>query len=393
MSARRLTGLLWLLVSASAWGQPPPDEVSVKIALGRGLTVARGESLSMNVRARVQLRDVVTLNDTAVANELALRTLRLYVNGKVLSPHLGYLVQLALAPNDFESGNPSPVFDAYLDWTAWRDVNVRVGQFFVPFDRARTIREFALQLVDRQQVVQELTLDRDVGLQVSSQDLFGWGGRLSYALGFFSGQGRNRAAPEARPGFLYTARVAVRPFGLFDDDVEGDLERTDHPHLALGAAFAFNQDTLRQKSTTGATLTLGGYDYLHLAGDVVFKFRGFSLLAEVVYRQAQLPSREGVVKGEAVREYSRSGWGYLVQAGFLVTRHVEVAARWDQLRFLGGDPAFAALVRDQGRELGAGLNVYFNGHLAKVQADWAMRFGEGTAAPTHFARVAIDVSF
>ncbi len=375
-------------------GLPPrPDEVQVTLVMGRGLTVSKGEANSMNLRARVQVRDVVTAVEGTASNELSLRTVRLALGGHVLSRDVGYLVQLALGANDFESGIASPVFDAYLEYTGWRDLQLRAGQFFVPFDRARTIREFALQLVDRQQVVQELTLDRDLGVMASSQDLFGLGGRLSYALGLFGGQGKNRVTPEPNPGFLYTARVTVRPLGPFDDDVEGDLVRTPHPRLALGVAVAFNQDTSRQRSTTGATFTLGGFDQLHVAGDLVFKYRGFSLLAEVLLRQASAPFHEGIAKGVPLREYTRSGWGYLVQAGLMVTDHVEFAARWDQLRFLSGDPAWAVLVHDQGREVGAGINVYFNGHLAKLQADWAVRFGDGRAPPTHLARVALDVSF
>jgi hypothetical protein len=365
------------------------DEIVVKVAPGKGLTVSRGEALSMNVRARVQLRDAVTIEPKTLSNELALRTARLVISGKVLHPKFQYSLQLALAPNDFETGNPSPVFDAWVEYVGWRDVQVRVGQFFVPFDRARTIREFALQLVDRPQVVSELTLDRDMGVVLSSSDLFGLGGRLGYSLGFFSGQGKNRVTPEKNPGFLYLARLSFKPMGAFDDDVEGDLERSATPHLALGAAVAFNQDTARQKSTTGAVLTLGGFDQLHVAGDLVFKWRGVSLLAEVVLRQANAPFHEN----ETTREYSRSAWGYLVQAGWLVHPHVEVAARWDQLRFIAGDPALEAQIRTQGREVGAGVNVYLNGHLAKVQADWALRFGEPGSTPTHFARLAVDVSF
>jgi hypothetical protein len=366
--------------------------VTVTLAMGRGLTVAKGDALSFNVRGRVQLRDVVTIAD-ATSNELSLRTARFVFSGKVLSPDVQYLVHLGFGANDFEAGVPSPVLDAYVDYTGWRDLQLRVGQFFVPFDRARTIREFALQLVDRQQVVQELNLDRDLGLVASSQDLFGWGGRLAYSLGFFSGEGRNRVAAIKDPGFLYVARVSVKPFGAFDDDVEGDLTRTPHPHLAVAVAAAYNQSTSRQKSTFGNTLTLGGFDQLHLDADVVFKFHGFSLLAEALLRQANAPMHEAVVNGATVREYSRSAWGYLVQAGYMLTDQVEVAARWDQLRFLGGDPTLATLAQQQGRELGAGVNVYLNGHLAKVQADWAVRFGEGAAPPTHVARVMLDVSF
>ena len=62
------------------------------------------------------------------------------------------------------------------------------------------------------------------------------GGWLGYSLGLFSGQGKNRFAAEKAPGFLYLARVAVRPFGAFDEEQEGDLARLDRPRLAVGAA-------------------------------------------------------------------------------------------------------------------------------------------------------------
>ncbi|HEY0883410.1 MAG TPA: porin [Archangium sp.] len=373
---------------------PPSDPVVVKIAMGKGITVSKGEALSMTVRARFQIRDVATIQDTAVSNEFSLRTARLFVHGKVLSPKLCYFVQLALGQNDFEAGITSPVFDAFVEWTGWRDLNIKAGQFFVPFDRARTIREVALQLVDRQQVITELGMDRDLGIALSSQDLFGWGGRLSYTLGLFGGQGKNRVLPEKNPGFLYTARVAFRPMGAFDDDVEADIERSVNPHLSVGLAFAYNQNTLRAKGVIGPIYTLKGFDQLHLAADVVFKWRGFSLLAEVIMRQANEPFHDGeTASGAPLREWSRSGWGYLVQAGYMVTPNLEVAARWDQVRFISGDPALSQLAQQQGREFGAGLNWYFNGHLAKLQADYSIRFGDGSVPPTHMVRGVIDVSF
>ena len=92
-------------------------------------------------------------------------------------------MQLAFGGNDFEAGSSTPLFDAYLEYTRLRDLNVKVGQFFVPFDRLRTIREFALELVDRAQPTVELSLDRDVGVSFSSQDLFGTRGVLARLLG------------------------------------------------------------------------------------------------------------------------------------------------------------------------------------------------------------------
>src|SRR5205085_2142840 len=130
----------------------------------------------------------------------------------------------------------------YLEYVGVRDANLKVGQFFVPFDRARTIRESALQFADRQQVVKELTLDRDIGVAVSSNDLFGLNGWLGYALYVGTGEGKNQFGPRA-PWPLVSARVVVRPFGNFDDDQEADLSREWRPRLAIGIAGAYNHET------------------------------------------------------------------------------------------------------------------------------------------------------
>lgn len=371
---------------------PAPPPVVVTAASGKGITARAGDdSFSITLRARLQLRQVFTITDD-VTSDTAIRTVRFHVTGHVLVPELRYVVQLAFGPTEFDATSPTPIFDAFVEYTRFRDLQIRAGQYFVPFDRARTIREFALQFVDRQQVIQELNLDRDVGVTLSSQDMGGWGGRLAYWLSVFGGQGRNRVIPKP-VGFLYVARVALRPWGPFDDDIEGDLERLPRPRLALGLAGAYAQNTTRQRTTLGPTLATGTFDYQYAAADLVFKYRGFSCLGEALLRRSPDDFREGVVNGMTVREWSRSAWGYLLQAGMMLTRHLEVAGRYDELVALEGtDPALVSLVDRQGREVGAGVNVYLNGHLFKLQADYAARFGEVGEA-THFARLQVDASF
>jgi hypothetical protein len=402
--------LLSNLLAAGAWAQsqpasPPPESkpasgVTVTAAAGKGLTVATNDgTFSATVRGRVQMRETLTgqeQQDAAVARkwtqETNVRTMRFYLQGHVLNENIKYLVQLAFGGNDFEAGSSSPVFDAWVEYTAVRDLNVRVGQFFVPFDRARTIRESSLQLVDRPIIVGELTLDRDVGVMLSSADLFGQGGRLGYNLGVFGGEGRNRFG-NANPGLLYVGRFYVRPFGAFDDDVEGDLQRLPKPRLMVGVAAAYNQKTLRQRSTTGTSFTLGGFDYVHGAADAVFKSHGLSVLAEVLFRRSSVPFREGTVEGRATREWSRSGWGYLVQAGYMLNGTLEAVARFDQQQVRSdSDPALITLVSQQGRELGAGLNAYFNGHALKLQGDYAYQFGRA-GVDRHLVRLQLDASF
>ena len=373
---------------------PAPWPVKLSAVPGKGLTVtALDDRFAVNLRGRIQLRNTFTHTEEADTNEINVRTVRLSLSGHVLVPELKYAVQLAFGTNDFDRDNPSPVFDAYVEYTRLRDLNVRVGQFFVPFDRARTVREFALQLVDRQQVVQELTLDRDVGVMLYSNDLLGTRGILSYNLFVGGGEGRNRFGGQAM-GPLTVLRLTVRPFGPFDDDREGDLQRLPRPRVALGFAGGYNLQTNRQRSTYGATLALGTFDYSHAAADLVFKYRGFSLLTEVVVRKASRALLSGEVDGEPVQEASRSGWGYFVQGGFMLTDMLEVAARWDRLQaFPGTDPALVQLVADQGNQVGAGANLYLNEHALKLQVDYARFFGDDSPRARDLVRLQLDATF
>ena len=352
----------------------------------------REPSLSINLSSRVDVRATVTAPPAGEAQtDVSIRTLRLIVSGHAFSPDVRFYAQLALAPADFEAGSSSPLYDAWVSWTRLRDAQLRVGQFFVPFDRARTVRESTLQFVDRPLVVGELNLDRDAGIELSSRDLFGLGGRLQYALGVFSGEGRNRAGAVA--GFLYVARLQVNPFGAFDDNVEGDLERRRTPRLALGIAGAYNQRSTRARSTLGATLAHGDFDYLHAAADLHFKWYGVSLLAEALWRQADAPYHAFTAEMRPQREWSRSAWGVLAQLGVMFLPQVEAVVRWGHTDTLGEtDPELQRQVSTQGNELAAGLNWYIDGHPYKIQADWQATFGERFSDARHLARVQVQLT-
>ncbi len=362
---------------------------------GKGITIQdeKGRS-SMTIRPRVQIRDTVSKDKGADAtNEINVRTLRFVVFGTVLDPALKYFVQLAFGSGDYEKDNASPIFDAFIESTHIRDLNVRVGQFFVPFDRARTTREFGLQFVDRQNVVRELSLDRDVGIMFSSNDFLGQKGRLGYHLFAGGGEGRNRFGGQ-KVGPLVVGRLVARPFGPFDDDLEGDLTRDKRARLAVGVAGAYNSETNRPSSTFGTPFTLGTTNYAHAAVDAVFKLRGFSFFAEALYRRANTDHLDGVVDTKPVREWTRTGYGYFTQAGMMVEKRVEIVARWEQL-FVDttSDPAFLKTQRTLGKQVGGGANLYLNGHFFKIQADYFYQFGDHPSDGRHVARLQLDATF
>jgi phosphate-selective porin OprO/OprP len=388
--------------------EDPNRRLELHGAFGRGYTIRTpDERFSLTLRARIQGR--VTLEHDPTPSsvtvggqpftdpfraEFTVRRARIVLSGNAYTRAFQYYLQLGLSPQDMESDLLIPLRDAYVTWTPHAAFSVRAGQMKVPFSRQRVISSGSLQFVDRAGANAELNLDRDIGVQLRSDDV--WGHRLGYSLGVFGGNGRGRPLLDA--GLLYVARVQLQPLGRFEDmDVEGDLRR-GAPRLSIGIAGAYNQRTPRAQSTLGSTVRLAPYDYLHATADVMFKWRGFSLQSEGLLRVADRPGSVGMLSGASVTEFSRSAWGYMVQASYQTASHLEVGARWSEVTAIdlsssgfGAGPLapgvatrdprlFSGLgLRDGTRashELGAVFSYYLVDHSVKFQTDAFYLFGD-----------------
>lgn len=368
---------------------PPAAEDHIEAKFGKGVTFQSGAGdLRLQLRGRIQPRFTSSIPEGGDAtNEMIIRRARLAFNGRFLDAWELYL-QLGLSNQDNEADNYNPLRDATITYAGLRDLVVRAGQMKVPFDRQRVTSSSALEFADRSIVVTELTLDRDVGVQFFSEDLFGLDGVLGYNLGIFGGDGRNRRAENA--GMMWVARLWMSPFGAFDPQVEADFDRKQGFRLALGAAAAQNFQSVRTRSTSAGTFDYSTFDYTHLTADLTIKYRGLFWLSEFIYREADRPSNTVDVDGEEITEFSRSGWGFFTQAGYLWTDHLETAARYGELRPLPPtDPAFTGQ-----REIGGAVSWYFLKHDLKITADYFyLPPIDGPAAPTHQIRLQSQLYF
>jgi hypothetical protein len=377
--------------------KPAKLPASVEVAAGKGLTVTSADGKNaFSVRARFVPRFDASFvgSGDSPTTRVSIATARLWFQGHILDPKFTWLVQLAVAGKDFRDGATSPIFDAYVDYKVHRDASVKVGQYFVPFDRLRTVREFALQMTDRPRPVGELTLDRDVGVTVYSDHLGADRSPVAYRVGVFGGGGTNLTTSKPA-GALFVGRLEVRPLGDIDDDSEGDLDNRAKPGLALGGAFAYNLNTNRQKSTTGSTLTLGTVDYLHAAADLTFKWHGVALQGEYVRRQAaQDRITETADDGTVTEQWARSGHGWVAQMSYHAPFGVEWVVRGSQMGALGStDPGFVSELQGKRNEVAAGLNGYRNGHRLKIQTTWQALFGDDFADAIHTLATQLDVMF
>lgn len=368
-----------LFVTFRALAQPVPGgtedlpQGTVSGQFGKGFTLkAADDSAHLNIRARIQVQafaetkpeDPKTPESERADIGFMVRRLRLAMQGHVYSNDVRYYLQFGFAPRDQETDLLVPVRDAQIIWTGLRDLNVRVGQMKVPFNRERVISSSSLGLVDRSNVNAELNLDRDIGVMVQSRDLFGLDHMLRYNLGVFGGDGRNRTTPNT--GLLYVGRIEIAPFGKFDDDYsESDFSQSTKPRMAMGFSAGYSESTPRARATSGDTFKAGTVDYRHGAADIIFKWRGLSAQSEVLFRRASVTTLQRVQSdGTLLTESPRSAWGVMAQVGYLFGGAWEPVLRYGEVRPLNG----SKVVRD--REIGGGLSYYFHKHDLKIQADY-----------------------
>ena len=392
---------------------------TLEFAPGSGVDIrSANRDFRLNIKVFGQMLYTATLGDGPTSKgdmrgisdaeqSLALRRARLVLSGNLFGEHNKYYVQLAFSPQDmgFKNGTPTnaPFFDWYFKFDYLRDLNFQVGQYRIPFSKSRVIPYAKLQFVDRALPNFEFNLDRDIGLDIRSDDFLGLD-LLRYYAGVFIGEGRDGYGASDF-GMVYVARLEIHPLGLFQDYVEADLERRDKPALALGVAYAFLDDAKYNRGILGKVPSDGGTSDIHtVTADIAFKWAGVSLTGELYARKAyrddgdvQAVDENGdpIFEDDGVtpfidREMARNGLGWFAQMGWMVPGiPVEIAGRYGQVHPLFGDSHITRL-----DEIGAGINWYVFGPSMAVKMDYHHRFRGGTLDDaTDEVRVSFQAGF
>lgn len=350
--------------------------------LGKGLVVkSQDGDFSLETRLRAQFLYTLGAEEGtdgelgAAEQSIEIRRARLQFAGHFWGENNKFKVELAVSPRDQGTGDTSggeaprtgPLLDWYLDLTHHRDLSVRLGQYKVPFNRQRVISSGDLQLVDRSIVNSRFNVDRDLGFDIRSKDLFGLD-LLKYYVGVFAGEGRN-SNNSSDFGMMYLARVEVLPFGGFDDYTEADFERLPTPKASIGLGYGHLDRAGRDGGILGSAPPDGGTtDFNLFNADLMLKYAGFSLFSEHIIRKgSRNPGSAQDADGDAIAEAPAiDGFGSMVQAGYLFPEtRFELSARVGMVRPLGDESNL-----NEEEEYGAGLSYYFAHHAYKLQADY-----------------------
>lgn len=385
------------------WHDHPAAPEDERWVPGHGLEFESRDGLfALAIRLRAQILyqvergyDLEASSYDDPRQNLTLRRARIVFAGHMWGEKTQYKVELAVAPADLgmeklAGNNPpisngdnylsrSPLLDWYLQFSQIRDLNLRIGQYKVPYSRERVVSSGDLQFVDRTLLNQEFNLDRDIGFDVRSKDLFGWRNRLRFYLGIFNGDGHSQYELNDF-GLMYLARAEFLPLGKFDDYTQGDLGRTRRPGISIGAAYARIENAVGSRGILGSRPRDGGTtDYDNVTADLTFRYAGLSLESVYFWRQGRRHAG-GAVDDEGVPvavQAPRAGWGSGLQAGYLLPfTNLEVSGRYSAVRQVGASAQSS--LRD-GDELAAAISFYFARHAYKLQGDWSRLWGEGIA--------------
>ncbi|MEM1008439.1 MAG: porin, partial [Myxococcota bacterium] len=296
---------------------------SISFRPGKGLTVrTKNDYFVLNIRARMQFLYSFDVESQELLQSIRIRRARLLFGGSWFGKHNKFKLELAISPNDIDLSDGvvrrSPLLDGYVDFDYLRDLSLRIGQYKVPYSWERVASSGNQLFVDRSIVNREFTLDRDIGLELYSKDLGGWG-LFRYHLGVYIGEGHS-SFEKGDLGLMYIARFEYTPLGRFKGDyTQGDLMRRRVLGLRLGVGYSFLDEAKRNRGLVGSEPKDGGTtDFHNINADILLKLRGWSLYGVFMWRQGT--RNPGEVKNDVDQpravELARSGIGYMVHMSY-----------------------------------------------------------------------------
>lgn len=349
---------------------------STKFGKGIFNIVGQDSSWTMKIGARFQFLASSLMQDGEnPETSFLIRRSRLKFDGYALSPKLVYKLELGLSNRDISgvskfTGNTSNiVMDAVLKYNFYKNFELWVGQTKLPGNRERVISSANMQQVDRSILNARFNIDRDIGFQLRHHFTISDHFVVKEIFALSQGEGRNVVTGNLG-GHQYTGRVELFPMGDFlgNGDYSGsDLKREQTPKLSLAASYDHNNNAVRNRSNQGSYMEtdIGFYEtnINTLFVDAMFKYRGFSLMAEYADRDAKDPiakNSDGTETGDIVEV----GNGINIQSGYLFKNNWEISGRYSSVEL---DKNITGI--DPEHQYTFGVSKFIVGHSLKVQSD------------------------
>lgn len=354
--------LLIAVTSLTIYPQSPEEPIRITVSPEKGVHFESADGfmefrVGFRLQQQIALTQIVSESD-ALKGEYLIRRERALFRGFLFHNKLDYFVQLGM-----DRGRVS-LLNAEYRWKPDSYTQISFGQFFPPtFRQFQTISQ-NLQMVDRSNVVRFFFTDYDLGIRVRRTLPVAENFQFKIAGALTHGEGKNLAT--APGGWAYMGRFEVLPLGAFKkggDYFESDLEREETPKISFGAGFYLNHDAY----TKYGDPVWDGLedDILDTYADVIFKYNGFSFLAEYIHREVD--NEMLLMDNEMYSSQKISGDGLYAQSGKFIDEHIELTARFSYLNPDDVHHTELGKFTNQSK-YSVGFNYFFIGHHLKLQS-------------------------
>ena len=382
---------------------------------GNGITLAssndnykvvlRGYTQSL-FESRKMSYDSLGLENKNTYNRFRARRIRLRLSGKQIYPGFSYRLQLNLAESEADNDQLSNIlWDAWIGYNINKYYRISFGQKSSPSDNLELLMASnTLQLTERSRITSAFSNIREIGFFIDGRNnITGSKMVIKPSFSITSGDGYGfKSNFKDYGGLKYGGRINFLPFGLFRNFGQFrqvDMVRELNPKLLIGINGSYNVgmssrrgrrngDFLFYKIESSDT-SYSLPNYLKYGMDILFKYRGFSLLAEFVqskvyfsdsitHRNDRYGNPESIItnfRGYSPKDYVRTqlmlGSGLNVQAGYLFKNLISIDGRFtllnpDELSFMNN-----TLYYNRNKYYEFGISKYFaKNYSFKIQASY-----------------------
>lgn len=257
--------------------------------------------------------------------------------------------------------------DIFVNWHRYLEANVKLGQYKAPFGIEQLTPDTKLFVIERSQVTEALTPERQIGIQVwgkpfatvwpEQKDL------LTYSAGIFNGTGRNTTTNDNNE-YMYAGRLEAQLYS-------GKWGHQDVAIKVGGDYFRSRDDRGVNISQTGnlavgtdgslSSFVLPSADYRRGYGiDGSLHVGPFDLVGEYLNERVRPRTAAGIAPAFTGFEAN----GYYITAGyFILPKKLQLITKWES--FNPGQ-----IANDDLQSITGGLNYYIHGDDLKLMADY-----------------------
>lgn len=257
--------------------------------------------------------------------------------------------------------------DAFINWHELPEANIKLGQFKAPFGLEQLTSDTKLFTIERSQVTEALTPERQIGIQVWGKPFAElWPEQkdfVTYSAGVFNGNGRNTTTNDNNE-YMYVARLEAQLFA-------GKLGGLDASAKIGGNYFTSRDDKGTNVSQTGnlivgsdgslSAFVLPSADEREGYGvDASLHLGPFDVVGE--YLDERIRPRTVAAVAPVFTGFDAHGY-YITGGYFVVPKKLQLVAKWENF-----DPGQVA--NDDFYSITAGVNYYIHGDDLKLMADY-----------------------